>query len=363
MAGVALAALLWWPGEKPRVSAPTAQSGPPALTATSTIARPGCHYPADSSDLPPRHKFLSGLAHPTHATLILAAGCGYATIVEVDDGTVRSQLLPQYAAGDYPFGVVLLGDQLVMDGGSDAYVSPADLPQVPMPIGHDLYFVPSGRDDRVWLVESSLPSGYAVREVDLTGRVLIPVRHLPPGAYPLRGVDGQLIVEIGDGDHIWNRATGALGRAFGPAAIVDVWSTQVAWRQIAACSVPPCPLHLLDVRTGRDRVVMPPPGNTEFTFTGAFSQDGRTLASFCVAPAAHRTSLALVDIATGNVSVESGYQGTQMYPALAWSPSGQWLFFATDGQPNLGACNAADGTTHFLPVGIAFLGHLLARHN
>ena len=228
--------------------------------------------PLSRRDLPAGRDY----GHPlldqvTHSRLIIDPGCGYLTVVDLDGGRVRSVLTPHLAGADYPSGLAAFGDRLVMDSGDAAYVGPADLSRPAASIGPDTYFVPSGQPDRVWLVSLTGLFDSVVRLVDLTGRVVVPPRHLPPGALAVRGVGGRLLVaETTRGsarDSLWDPVTGQRSRPFGPAAVLDVHGQVVAWRQEGPCTTPPCPLHLLDTDTGRDRLVGLPPGFSDLGFT------------------------------------------------------------------------------------------------
>jgi dipeptidyl aminopeptidase/acylaminoacyl peptidase len=89
-----------------------------------------------------------------------------------------------------------------------------------------------------------------------------------------------------------------------------------------------CPLTLIDVATGDRRVVSGVTTGREAT-RAAFSPDGERLAVFDgVRGVAAPT---IVDVATGATQALVNDANTYGIKSLAWSPSGDWLFWVAGG--------------------------------
>jgi len=78
-------------------------------------------------------------------------------------------------------------------------------------------------------------------------------------------------------------------------------------------------------RDGGERAFDPPAGlRVDDTGGAAFSPDGRRLA--LTVTAHERSRVAVIDLATGVWRVAPGAR-VAGYKAIAWSPSGRWLYF------------------------------------
>ncbi len=209
---------------------------------------------------------------------------------------------------------------------------------------------PSTAPDRVWLVahDQGPNAGGRVWEVDVFGRVTSPERRFPEDRVPVAATGPGLVREMrgdgyGPGLEVWDPATGEVLRtlATGDAFLLDAAPGVVAW--LAGSDG----LHLTDPATGRDRVVARPPDAAAFSTLARFSPDGRHLAVDTVDPAAvggpvpplerfatdvpFPGQLAVVDVETATVTVVPGSRtvGPEWRRNVAWSPSGDRLFFAT----------------------------------
>jgi hypothetical protein len=157
-----------------------------------------------------------------------------------------------------------------------------------------------------------------------------PVAVLPDGRIALRSVQsGHLL--------IWSPPKPKMTDVGPLSAVVAVSNTTLAWLSSAGCATPTaCPLHLLNLRTGVDRLVAPPAGEHGYAEGGQFSPDGDRLAAFVIrAATASSTSTvqtALVDPTSGRSSLVGAPLTTLVVPGLAvgvswWTPDGAWLIY------------------------------------
>jgi hypothetical protein len=171
-----------------------------------------------------------------------------------------------------------------------------------------------------------------VREVEVGGspgparlaRGILPLSRRPVAAAP-----GGLLVDVvgrGGGLAVWDPRTGRLRHRFdtrSPVTVVAVSGGTVAWVEATT-------LHLGDLAGGRVRVVAAPAGSDGFAPAGAFSPDGRVLAAITEVGFSTRPALALVRVDRGEAVRIEGSEGAladRCSPCLAWSPTGDWVFF------------------------------------
>ncbi|MGH2989001.1 MAG: hypothetical protein ACRDMY_03895 [Gaiellaceae bacterium] len=117
-----------------------------------------------------------------------------------------------------------------------------------------------------------------------------------------------------------------------------------------------CPtLQLTDVATGKDLAVSPG-GSFRFeeTYDGAFSPDDVMLAVPVVTSPGthvegHSHQVGIVDARAGTARLVEGSDLADDYPAMAWSPSGEWLFFSA-GAGRIMAYGPGAETAVVLPV-------------
>jgi hypothetical protein len=244
------------------------------------------------------------------------------------------------AAGD---GGLIQGDGVVVAvRGGVAYAVPGRPGRPAARLGPASYALASSRPGRAWLVEQTGDPDrwFRAREVALgrsgaarpapTGAATATA----PGALPLgqrqvTGTFGGLLVQVagaGGGLAVWDPRTGRLSRRIagaGAPAMVVASGRMAAWVEESA-------LHLTDLTSGRDRVVLPPPGSDGFAAPGAFSPDGRMLASVTQAGFSTRPALALVAVDRASAVRVAGSDGAladRCSPCLAWAPAGDWVFF------------------------------------
>jgi hypothetical protein len=266
---------------------------------------------------------------PSVRPVLYLAGDGELTVVDVDAARAEVHELSVLAPGDPLYRIVLRGDELVLYGG-DTYVLDADLRSNPRKLGASWFFIPSAKPDRVWLavLDESSPATVralaAVREVSVGGRVTFPDVHPPGGRYPVAAVGEDLVFEDREGGlELWSPATGELTRRLPGASRGPTQGDLLAW-----CEGEGMVLHVLDVRSGRDREFVPPQGLVAFDcWSGAFSPDGSSLALAASAGGDEADrSLVLVDVADGAARPVAGSSVHPDYVFLAWSGAGDRVF-------------------------------------
>jgi len=281
------------------------------------------------------------LAEATGTSLYLGGDDGLLR-VDVDRRSVRRVPQPRGAAGA-DNGLVGRGGVVVAVRGGMAYATSGRPGRPAVRLGPASYALASARPGRVWLVEETgnPHRWFRAREVALgrTGSLVEGALGgaargtLPLGQRPVAGAPGGLLVHVTGavgGLAIWNPRTARLERRLAartPLTVVAVRGQVVAWVEQSA-------LHLGDLATGRDRAVPPPPGADGFAAPGVFSPDGRTLAAVTSVGLSTRPALALVDTARASAVRVAGSDGAlsdRCSPCLAWSPTGDWVFFSRIG--------------------------------
>jgi hypothetical protein len=342
-----VAGLLAMRAVAPLVTPPAA--GPPggvAAPAASEVAAVAATRPAP-------------LAEATGASLLLA-GDGGLLRVDLDRRGVRRVPLPPGAA-EADSGLVERDGVVVAVRGGVAYTASARPGRPATPLGPAAYAVASASPGRVWLVEETgdPERWFRLHEVGLGPAATGPAARgvLPLGRRPVTGVAGGLLVhDVSDGGGlaVWDPDTGRLGRRLAAAATL----TGVAARGRAVAWVEGAVLHLGDLATGRDRVVVPPPGTDGFAAPGAFSPDGRTLAAVTRSGLSTRPALALVAVDRASAVRVTGSDGAlsdRCSPCLAWSPAGDWVFFGRLGPGfGIGAYRLGRSRAVTVPVDVPF---------
>jgi hypothetical protein len=214
-----------------------------------------------------------------------------------------------------------------------AYALSSTLDRPAVRLGRASFAVPSRRADRVWLVEQAPDPDrwFTVREVGRDGTPTSPAATLPLGRTPRAGVVGGLLISaIGEagGLAVWEPATGRTRTlAPGGASFVAARGDLVAWMAGGR-------LHLTDLPSGHDRVIVGLPGTAGFNAVGAFSPDGGTLAALTAPSTLGASALALIDVRRASVRQVDGSAGALSGgcdPCLSWSPAGHDLIFARVG--------------------------------
>jgi hypothetical protein len=198
--------------------------------------------------------------------------------------------------------------------------------------------------DRVWLADRR-----SVTEVSLDGVDVSMSHPLTDDRTPLAAVAGGLLtIRPGPppGGHpaleVWDPATNRVVRGIpSPQLFVNAGGDYVVSNAHTYCAEL-CPRHVLDLRSGRERVVPPPP-HMEWD-EAVFSPDGRQLAMSAHAPltraeassqspflpaGSHASIVSIVDLSTGRQTQHSVTTWKGRTP-LAWSPDGSLLFLTRD---------------------------------
>ena len=256
------------------------------------------------------------------------------TRIDLATGELTTVSFPELAPGDPPYSMVRAGEKLVVYGGGRTYALDPELDSRPRDLGESWYFVPSATTGRVWLMTLDPESPEtvrdlaAVREVSVDGRLTLGASSRPPSRGPsiLAAVENGLLYQQGDGLSLWNPATGEVTRRLDGPVPIATHGNLVAW-----CAAE-CPeLHVTNMATGEDAVVRPE-ASFAFaeTYDGAFSPDGSLLAvPVLTSDDGHRVAVVDVRQAAGRVVPRSELSSD--YPALAWTPSGDWLLWSAGG--------------------------------
>jgi len=270
----------------------------------------------------------SQAASPLPSPRLFLAGDSELWVVETGTGKVRHLRVPELSAGDAPYRILRRGNRLVLWGGA-TYVRNPNLAKPAVPLAEDAgFFIPSAREDRVWLgifEPNSNAMLAAVREVTVTGEVTVPDTKPPGGRWPDAAVtDGLLFSTDAGAELLWDplsrRALRRLpithpGPSFG--------------NLVASCERRCEALRLTDADTGASRTIAVPDGFDSFDpWDGAFSPGGSLLALpvKLQARANSEFALGLVDVRRGLVRVVVGSFVPSGYTLVAWSSSGEDVF-------------------------------------
>jgi len=195
----------------------------------------------------------------------------------------------------------------------------------------------STTEGKVWLVSpGNSVAETSVREIDTSGSDTSSNRQLPRGFTPEAVVDAGLLGVMQPDPPpvvpwfaVWNPSTGTTTRIeAGNSFFAAAGSTLVTLDAVPSASRG-VPLRLIDLTTGAARTVTPPSG-TFFSGTGVMSPDGAVV--FVLAATGGRAEWVAIDVASGRVTRLSGSASSRAaYPALGWSPHGQWYSFTEPG--------------------------------
>jgi hypothetical protein len=273
-------------------------------------------------------------------------------VVQLDTGSVRAMDVGA-ASADVPFPLLALDGWLVYRSHGRTTTVRPDLVTLGGAGWPSLWFVPSGRLDRVWDVFAP-GGGWAGTPASVTQTLLGPERRgpsidttvLPRDRLPLAGWGDRLVLGSAQGIEVWDPGGGSSTPLPLGASLVAAEGTRLAW-----CERGCTRLHLVDASASGDRLVSAPADGARFGPGGAFSPDGESLAMSIVAGQDEgRSTVAVVDWAFGAIRAAASTPIGRV-TSLAWAPSGGWLFVAVDAR-RLVAIRATDGLVH--PVGWQF---------
>ncbi|MGH2989000.1 MAG: hypothetical protein ACRDMA_03930 [Solirubrobacterales bacterium] len=157
-----------------------------------------------SGDVPTGFLFLRHLREPK------------ITRIDLTSGESTTVSLPELAPGDPPFHLVETGGRLVFYGRSHTYALDLELKGRPQDLGESWYFVPSGREGRVWLTAldpespDTIRDLKAVHEVTIAGEVTVSQTSRPPSRGPsiVAAVKDGLLLQEGEELKLWDPRTG-----------------------------------------------------------------------------------------------------------------------------------------------------------
>ena len=264
-------------------------------------------------------------------------------LVDPATGTITSLAAP----GAGRIRILRQGAFIVMfarDG--EVAVQPASGSSRPRPVGQASDVLPSPVPGRVWLVTQQVQTPdqtFVLRELDLSSRRSLRHWTLPYDAEPVAVVPRGVVVRNLQNDLEVRDPSGRrkpLRLGF-DLTLIDVYQDRLAYLDEDGRM-----LHLLDLASGRHRVLSTPigarswfalgpplPGTGCCLQLGAFSPDGGRLAVFTELSGPDALGLTMVDVAAGKASLLDGSAGATpvaCQPCLGWSRSG-WLFFFNGG--------------------------------
>jgi len=266
---------------------------------------------------------------PSDALRLFLAGDHELWVVDVASSSVERLIVPQLSPGDPPYRIVRRGSRLVLMGGTTYVLDPASS-LVPRALAQESsMFIPSTYPDRVWIgIEGAPGQLSAVREVTLDGQVTVADVQPPAELMPVASLESGLVFQTSDGRlEVWDPATNQVIREFPGVFPVASYQNTLAW-----CASTCDSMRITDLASGRDVTVNPPSSTYGFdAYRGSFSPDGTTIAVPVRTdsdPTSLQWKLALVDVATGAVTLVNGTDTQGPYAYVDWSPTGAEVFMS-----------------------------------
>jgi WD40-like Beta Propeller Repeat len=269
----------------------------------------------------------------------------WAAVADPRTGEVRKRRL---AGGTLCHGPVLtVGDRVVFSGhrGNRAVARalPLSLRGPARVVGRADVFSPSPGEATMWLGRWSRYRRVTVlglREVRTDGNLLVRARALLPREGMLHAALARaFVVTNGRWLIVWDLFRDVPIRIARDAHFVASHLWRFAWCR-GACRA----LRIWSPRG--ESVLKAPPAVRPLTGSGAFSPDGERLAIGVLVHGQPR--VAVVNLGTWRWTLVAGGR-LEGYRALAWSPSGRWLYF-TDGDDSLRAWRVGDEGSVSLPI-------------
>lgn len=354
---------LWVQGRRRRRAKLTGAVVAAAAVVAAVVAGRVLVVPTPSVDIGPVDQspliddvVLPGEAGTSRATLVplseetgsvvLVAGDGQLSVVDVDTGETTQRELPELAAGDPPYRLVA-GQRLVLYGGDTIYAMDTGLGSAPEAIvdtGSFGVFVPSGLPDRVW-VRAGRTDGAAaaIRQIDLQGETLLGPATSPGGNLAIGLVD-TVVLQRNDQLIVWDPATDEIVHEVPGPFPMGTDGQRFAWCD-AGCRA----LSLSGPSTATVTVARLPDGYTFGGYSGRVSPDGHYLATpVCHDGPEDRCALTVIDLANAQSwTIADGWMNGADH--LAWAPDSSWLFMASS-EGRLVTYRPGDSEASLVPV-------------
>jgi hypothetical protein len=262
---------------------------------------------------PPTVLLDAGDARP-HGYTVVTTQDDFTYLADLESGQVRPLEVPEAAGAD---ALVAVWTGFVATGGGDAVFASLPGGQPPVSLGAATEVLPADLAGVVWLVRSST-AGVRVQLVAMDGRALGEPVVFAVGARVVGVLDGGLAVARAGGTVVVERDTGLHAEVAEGEAVAAGGGHLV----MEVCDGSRCSVHLNDLQTGSDTVVVPDPGKPIHGLGASFSPDGSSLLVWYNAGGALTT--VLVDVDTAAVRPAPELHGP------TWSPDSEWTFFARD---------------------------------
>jgi WD40-like Beta Propeller Repeat len=287
-----------------------------------------------------------GGGEPPDGRLVLGVhGQGeWAAVADARTGEVHKRRL---AGGTLCHGPLLVvGDRVVFSGHRGgravARALPLALTGPARVVGPGQLFTPSPGEPALWLgswTRHDRTTVLFLREVRPDGTVLVRARALLPRIGMLHAaLSRAFVVTSGRWLIVWD-----VFRDLPIRIARDAWFVAGHQRRFAWCRDKCRALRLWSPRG--ESVLEMPPGVRPLGAGGAFSPDGTRLATGVLVDG--RPRVAVVNLGTWRWTVVPG--ALRGHRAIAWSPSGRWLYF-TDSDQGLRAWNLGAQSSSQLPV-------------
>jgi hypothetical protein len=248
--------------------------------------------------------------------------------MRADVGSVMELAFERASSSASLAPALVIGSTVVARGSGAIWTFPATMDGPLSVLGTGSDVIASRTPGRVWIVEEDDPAS-VLREVTLEGEETSPRRTLPRGTEPLEAVEGGILIgrrwQGNRSFRVWDPESGAT-RTLGLGAdanYLDAAGRLVAWLEQGR---EPWKLHILDLATGRDRV-LPPPSEIDGMYIdeASFSPDGARIAiGFRPEGSEPSTRVAIVDVDDGSAFVIDGPMAVYVdcWPCIAWTLDG-----------------------------------------
>lgn len=259
-------------------------------------------------------------------TRLLLVRIGAPLVLDVDRRRTRPAGVGPLPVAQFT-AVVGRGGGFVFLLGDNAYAVRLSPAAAPVLLGPATQLLAAADPRRVWLLSYPGPGITDAREADLDGRTTAgPLRF--QGTSVLAALTGgRFIAQPPDASGHTTLAIVSATAAPRPLArdalLIAARPDLVVYR---ATGCDRCPIVLVDPVTGRQRP-LGRAGAGVVAGVGSFSPDGRRLAIFGSSPRASGVRVEMVDLRDGSSKTAPAGSLTPSPTALAWSPSGEWLFF------------------------------------